>query len=162
MNTGFPASDATAAFARQRRRQSMARLGARLRRRADDLTMLPLEDVVASLGRVAESDLGLQSISLASIVGTTSRSSGDFDRAFRPGSRRLAHRWQRIATARARGEILPPIDVYRIGDTHFVQDGHHRVSVARAHGDTTIDARVREVHTRLTAAGALLTTALAA
>ena len=66
---------------------------------------------MASLGRIAESDLGLQSIPLASIVGTTSRSRGDFDRAFRPGSGRLAHRWQRIATARARGEIIPPIDV---------------------------------------------------
>ena len=27
---------------------------------------------------------------------------------------------------------MPPISVYRIGDMHFVEDGHHRVSVARA------------------------------
>ena len=43
---------------------------------------------------------------------------------------------------------MPPIDVYRMGDLHFVEDGHHRVSVAVAHGDVTIDARVREVLTR--------------
>ena len=42
---------------------------------------------------------------------------------------------------------MPPIDVYRIGDLHFVQDGHHRVSVAVAHGDATIEAHVREVLT---------------
>jgi hypothetical protein len=44
---------------------------------------------------------------------------------------------------------MPPIDVYRIGELHFVQDGHHRVSVARALGDTHIEAHVREVRTAL-------------
>lgn len=43
---------------------------------------------------------------------------------------------------------MPPIDVYRIGELHFVLDGHHRVSVAHAHGDTTIEAQVREVQTK--------------
>ena len=31
---------------------------------------------------------------------------------------------------------MPPISVYRVGDLHFVRDGHHRVSVARAQGRT--------------------------
>lgn len=44
---------------------------------------------------------------------------------------------------------MPPIDVYRIGEMHFVQDGHHRVSVARALGDTHIEAHVKEVRTAL-------------
>jgi hypothetical protein len=44
---------------------------------------------------------------------------------------------------------MPPIDVYRIGDMHFVEDGHHRVSVARALGDTHIEARVKEVRTEV-------------
>jgi hypothetical protein len=44
---------------------------------------------------------------------------------------------------------MPPIDVYRVGDLHFVQDGHHRVSVARAFGDTEIEAHVIEVRTKL-------------
>jgi hypothetical protein len=35
---------------------------------------------------------------------------------------------------------MPPISVYRVGDLHFVRDGHHRVSVARALGAATIDA----------------------
>ena len=50
---------------------------------------------------------------------------------------------------------MPPIDVYRVGDLHFVKDGHHRVSVARAHGDVDIEARVREVRTKLGAEQAL-------
>jgi hypothetical protein len=39
--------------------------------------------------------------------------------------------------------------VYRIGEVHFVRDGHHRVSVARALGRDTIDAYVVEVVTRV-------------
>jgi len=42
---------------------------------------------------------------------------------------------------------MPPIDVYRIGDLHFVRDGHHRVSVARALGLDSIEAHVTEVVT---------------
>ena len=50
-----------------------------------------------------------------------------------------------------RGEAMPPIDVYRVGELHFVRDGHHRVSVARALGHSHIDAYVTEV---LTSVGA--------
>jgi hypothetical protein len=73
----------------------------------------------------------------------------DFDRRFRPTTSRTRGRWERIAAARRRGEALPPISVYRIGDLYFVRDGHHRVSVARAMGDTVIDAYVSDVRTRV-------------
>ena len=148
MLTGFTEPDAGAAFARERRRASVARVTSRLTTRRRGVSALPaFGDVVAALGWVAESDLGLQEIALNSIVGTVDRRSGEFDRVFRPRARRLQSRWQRIAAARLRGETMPPIDVYRIGELHFVQDGHHRVSVARALGDTTIEARVRRVQT---------------
>jgi hypothetical protein len=111
--------------------------------------MLPFEEVVAALGRRSQRDLGVQTIALESIVGTVDRRRGEFDRAFRPASPELRGRWEAIAAARRRGEALPPIEVYRIGELHFVQDGHHRVSVARALGDTVIEARVIEVVTKL-------------
>ena len=44
---------------------------------------------------------------------------------------------------------MPPIDVFQIGDLYFVQDGHHRVSVARGMGDKDINANVVEVRTKL-------------
>jgi len=44
---------------------------------------------------------------------------------------------------------MPPISVYRIGEVHFVRDGHHRVSVSRALGRDTIEAYVVEVTTRV-------------
>ena len=90
----------------------------------------------------------MQVIPLDSIVGTVDRGRSEFDRDFRP-SADVRARWERIAAARRRGEAMPPIDVYRISDLHFVKDGHHRVSVARAHGDVDIEARVRDVRTKL-------------
>jgi hypothetical protein len=37
--------------------------------------------------------------------------------------------------------------VYRVGGLHFVEDGHHRVSIAAATGQETIDAYVTEIAT---------------
>jgi hypothetical protein len=152
MDTGLPQQDAQSDFARQRRRRALSKITARLRFEPDDVSaMLPFEEVVAALGRRSESDLGIQTIRLDSIVGTVARRHGEFDRKFRPTSTGVRGRWEGIASARRRGSTMPPIDVYRIGDMHFVQDGHHRVSVARALHDTHIDAHVREVRTQLSA-----------
>jgi hypothetical protein len=147
-----PKEDAQSDFARQRRRRALSKIAGRLRFEPDDVSaMLPFEEVVAALGRRGESDLGLQTIRLDSVVGTVARRRGEFDRNFRPTSTGVRGRWESIATARRSGATMPPIDVYRIGEMHFVQDGHHRVSVARALGDTHIEAHVREVVTQLSA-----------
>ena len=149
LGTGFPDADARDDFSRARRRRVLARLAARLRREPGDVDLvLPFEEVVAALGRVGERSLGLQTIPLDSIVGTVGRTR-EFDRSFRPTSNRTRQRWERIADAERRGEAMPPISAYRIGDLHFVRDGHHRVSVARAQGRTDIDAYVIEVTTRV-------------
>ena len=133
----------------------MALLSARLRREPDDVAMiLPFAEVVDALGRAGERPLGLQTIEVDSIVGTVDRTR-EFDRDFRPTTPRMRERWERIAAAQRRGEAMPPIDVYRIGGLHFVRDGHHRVSVARAQGLATIAAYVTEVITRIPPAGDL-------
>jgi hypothetical protein len=152
-DTGFPVADAENDFLRMRRRQVMSRLAQWLRRSPDDVNiMLPFDEVVTALGRTGERRLGLQVIQLDSIVGTVDRSR-EFDRRFRPTSGQVRERWQRLALAQRRGESIPPIEVYRVGDMHFVVDGHHRVSVAHALGLKTIDAYVTEVTTRLSAQG---------
>jgi hypothetical protein len=149
VGTGFPADDAQSDFARARRSSMLADLARRLRFEPDDVGyILPFEEVVEALGRVSERDLGLQAIPLDSIVGTVDRGK-EFDRSFRPTSPRVRARWQRIAEAQRRGESFPPISVFRIGELHFVRDGHHRVSVARSLGRTDIDAYVTDVTTRV-------------
>jgi hypothetical protein len=152
-DTGFPRSDVENDFLRARRRQVLARLAHRLRREPDDVNLiLPFDEVVAALGRQGERPLGLQTIQLSTVVGTVD-STRDFDRRFRPTSARVRERWERLALAQRRGEAIPPIEVYRVGDMHFVQDGHHRVSIAMATGATTIDAYVTEVLTQLPPTG---------
>ena len=151
MDTGSPTHDAETDFSRARRRQQLAKLAARLRREPDDVGLiLPFDEVVAALGRRGERRLGLQTIDLDSIVGSVDRTR-EFDRSFRPTSRRVRGRWQGIATATRRGEAMPPIDVYRVGALHFVIDGHHRVSVARQMGLEKIDAIVTEIITEIPA-----------
>jgi len=149
MSTGQPREDAKIAFDRERRRRALSRLASRMRFEADDVShMLPFEEVVSALGATSRASVGEQVIPLESIVGTVDRRRGDFDRSFRP-SPNTRGRWERIAEARKRGEAMPPIDVFQIGDLYFVQDGHHRVSVARAMGDTDINANVVQVRTKL-------------
>jgi len=147
-DTGLPSADAQFDFSRARRRRALARVSARLRRADDVNHILPFEEVARALGRVGERRLGLQLVSLDSIIGTVDRSR-EFDRSFRPTSPRVRERWQRINLAQRKGESMPPIDVYRIGELHFVKDGHHRVSVARALGHRDINAYVTEVLTQL-------------
>ena len=147
-DTGLPSADAQFDFGRARRQRALAQLAARLRRAEDVNHILPFEEVVQALGRIGERRLGQQLISLDSIVGTVDRSR-EFDRAFRPTTPRVRERWQRINLAQRKGEAMPPIDVYRIGELHFVKDGHHRVSVARALGYKDINAYVTEVLTQV-------------
>jgi hypothetical protein len=147
-NTGLPQTDAQFDFGRARRRRALSQIAARLRRQSDLTAILPFDEVVRALGRRGERNLGLQTIPLDSIVGTVDRSR-EFDRRFRPTSGRVRPRWERINTAQRKGQPMPPIDVYRIRDLHFVRDGHHRVSVARALGYDDIDAYVTEIITEL-------------
>src|SRR6185312_776069 len=146
---GMLGLDAQTDFLRARRRAALGAMVARLRGEPDDVRLvLPYEEVVTALGYVSEHAAGNMVVPLDSIVGTVDRGR-DFDRSFRPTSGRVRTRWERIATAQREGKAMPPIDVYRIGDMHFVKDGHHRVSVARAMGFDKIDAYVTEVITEI-------------
>jgi hypothetical protein len=148
-STGLPSVDAQHDFLRARRRAIIARLATRLRLEPGDVeVILPYEEVIEALGFVSERSLGLQVVPISAIVGTVDRER-DFDRHFRPTSGRVRSRWEQIAEAMRRGEALPPVDLIKIGEIHFVRDGHHRVSVACALGHSDIDAYVTEVVTRV-------------
>ena len=148
-STGMPGVDAQHDFLRVRRQAMMSRLAARLRGEPDDVgIVLPYDEVIAALGFVSERAAGPRVVALDAIVGSVGRGH-DFDRRFRPTSGRARGRWEQIAAAMRRGEPLPPVRLNQIGEIYFVEDGHHRVSVARALGHTEIDAYVTEVITRV-------------
>jgi hypothetical protein len=147
LDTGFPRADAEDEFLRARRRHVLAMLAHRLRlqSRSSD-RLLRLDEVTSALGWRGERRLGLQTIPLDPIVGTVD-SGHDFDRRFRPTSNLVRERWVQLALAARRGAAMPPIEVYRVGRLYFVSDGHHRVSIAAATGQQTIDAYVTEILT---------------
>jgi hypothetical protein len=148
METGNLMIDAQTAFARQRRRRRRERATAWLRRRSHESTRLAsLDQALGAAPPSSRRQAGLQAIPLASVVGTAEPAKARvFDRCFRaPESSR--RRWEQLWMASRRGAPLPPISVFRLGDEHFVDDGHHRVSVAHALGMAAIDAEVTELAT---------------
>jgi hypothetical protein len=81
-------------------------------------------------------------IRIEQITGTVSRDV-DFDRDFRPLGKYLLERWVNIFV-NLNPDNWSPILVHKVGDQYYVEDGHHRVSVARALGMLYIQARVWE------------------
>jgi hypothetical protein len=147
LDTGFPQADVENDFLRARRHQVLATLAHRLPGQPHDRDrLLRLDEVTGALGWRGERQPGLQTIPLDTIVGTAEQRH-DFDRRFRPTSNRVRERWEQLALAQRRGAAIPPIEVYRVGGQHFVSDGHHRVSIAAATGQQTIDAYVTEILT---------------
>ncbi len=86
-------------------------------------------------------DAGLQMVSIDRIRGSEGRVH-DFDCDFYPLKDYNRERWLGIAKARDRGKSLPPVALIQVGDLYFVRDGHHRISVARALGQSEIEAIV--------------------
>lgn len=105
----------------------------------------PLSEALASGDPV---DMGIQDVPLDAIRGSVDRYR-EFDLAFLPKHEGLRDRWQRVEAARRYGLPMRPVELYKLGDVYFVKDGHHRVSVARLHGDETIQAHVLELTSRV-------------
>ena len=84
---------------------------------------------------------GMRSVAVDRILGSEGRCH-DFDAGFRPLRSHNKERWVRIAAARLMRTPLPPVTLTQVGDRYFVLDGHHRISVARALGQTEVDAEV--------------------
>lgn len=84
---------------------------------------------------------GLQTVPISSIRGSENRTT-DFDVRFHPLQQHVKGRWIGVATEMLLGNILPPVELIKLGDSYFVRDGHHRVSAARALGQREIEASV--------------------
>lgn len=141
-------------FSRARRRAFLRKVGAYLRGDPGSNQLLSLDEVKGALGTVSQVYLGMREVPVSQIVGSVGRHR-DFDRAFLPSKPDLGTRWRRIDEIMDRGEELPPVSLYKIGDVYFVQDGNHRVSVARQRGVEMLDAEVIELRSRVPLGSAL-------
>ena len=88
--------------------------------------------------------MGLRTVFMAEIKGSEGRV-GEFDAAFRPLQNHTRDRWATIAALMLAGTPLPPVELLQVGDVYVVRDGHHRISVAKALGQTAVDANVTRI-----------------
>ncbi len=106
--------------------------------------LIPTHAVLEKLDLNKREDRGIQRVPLHQIVGSTGRYN-DFDLKFKPLHKGSKARWTNIANRAYRGYNLPPILLYQVGEAFFVEDGNHRVSVARATGKEWIQAHIIEI-----------------
>ena len=105
--------------------------------------LLPYRDVFATLKKQPQFNRGTQLVPIGQIVGSTGRSN-EFDLAFYPRQNTTAERWVNVAKVQYQENKTPPVLLYQVGEAFFVEDGNHRISVARANGETVIHANVIE------------------
>jgi hypothetical protein len=135
-------------FVRARRRAFFGSLKTRFVGRD---RLLSFDEVRRALGADNRFYLGRKVVEVSKIVGSVGRH-GEFDRNFMPAKSSLSYKWKRIDGALRRGVELPAVSLYKIGDAYFVEDGNHRVSVARYQGTEMLDAEVTEFRTRSSSA----------
>lgn len=111
-----------------------------------DNELLPFDQVRQKLPIRGQHYVGLGQVPIEQIVGSFGRYH-DFDRAFLPIQRRTRDRWLSIDKAHYQDVILPPVELYKVGEVYFVKDGNHRVSVARERGQEFVDAYIIEIDT---------------
>jgi hypothetical protein len=135
-------------FVRARRRAYFGSLKTRFVGGRDRL--LSFDKVRRALGADNRFYLGRKVVEVSKVVGSVGRH-GEFDRNFMPAKSSLSYKWKRIDRALRRGVELPAVSLYKIGDAYFVEDGNHRVSVARYQGTEMLDAEVTEFGARSSA-----------
>jgi hypothetical protein len=104
-------------------------------------TLFDLDAVRAASALLACHYDGVRTVPIDLVQGSEGRCH-DFDTGFRPLQAHSRDRWVRIAMARLMRTPLPPVTLVLVGNRYFVIDGHHRISVAKALGQTEIDAEV--------------------
>jgi hypothetical protein len=115
-------------FTRARRRARLRAVLARIRREHTSNRLLSFDDVRRELAANNRLHRGTRVVEVDEIVGS------------------VGQRWKRIDRAFHRTEDLPPVKLYKLEEAYFVVDGHHRVSVARYHDVSTVEAAVVEFH----------------
>ena len=109
--------------------------------RGEEPNLRDLSKIEKTAKRLSSKDIAVVNVPLGKIVGSEGRVK-DFDHDFHPLADHNDQRWISVAAARRQGKPLPPVDLIQVGDEYYVRDGHHRISVAKASGQTEIEARI--------------------
>ena len=139
MQTGFPRADARDDFERALREARLARLAGWLSGRPGGGDRLPVLGEVTITGGTRQ-----ELVPIDRIAGSV-EPMACFDRRFRPTSQLPRERFERIDADVRSGRGMDPVQLYHCGGSYYVEDGHHRVAVARALGERQVWATVTEV-----------------
>ncbi len=131
---------AVTAFHRLHWRAQVKAAWGKLTRRSHRL--LDLEDVRRNKTIEAMHEAGCVTVEVKKIGGSECRVC-DFDDEFLPLKESTRQRWAGIYAARLCGQAMPAVSLVQVGDTFYVRDGHHRVSVARLLGEEYMEAHVQ-------------------
>jgi hypothetical protein len=107
--------------------------------------LIPFDEASRRLRLVNRSYTGIQPIPIDRIVGSVGRSH-DFGRDFRLPPWVSRSRLASLRSAYPDGD-MPAIDVFEVGGGYFVEDGHHRVALARERHVEFIDAAITRLQT---------------
>jgi len=138
-------------FTVARRRARLSRLKELLLRRSTRSTLLSPEEIRRSVPASGSMYRGRSTLEVSKIVGSVGKHE-QFDSNFMPLSNASAQKWKRIDRAFRLGQELPAVSLLEVGGDYFVNDGNHRVSVARFHGVEWVDAEVTGSKSRSTRA----------
>ena len=139
MQTGFPRADARDDFERALREARLARLAGWLSGRAGGGDRLPVLGEVTITGGARQ-----ELVPIDRIAGSV-EPMVCFDRHFRPTSQLPRERFERIDADVRCGRGMDPIELYHRAGEYYVEDGHHRIAVARALGERRVWATVTDV-----------------
>lgn len=81
--------------------------------------------------------IGVRTVIIDHIIGSCVYTD-QFDPLFYPKTTVNKARWISVAAARIEGSSLPLVDLIKVKGSYFIQEGIHRVSVARTIGDVAI------------------------
>ena len=128
--------DAVKSFNQAYGRGKRSQLLARILHKNNHLQSLSKQPIASShpTGRVV-------TVSIDKIKGSLGRTE-DFDASFNPLQEGSRSRWVSILSALCAGKVLPPVELVQVGDAYYVQDGHHRISVARSLDQEAIEAQI--------------------
>ncbi|HHY56184.1 MAG TPA: hypothetical protein GYA08_12190 [Chloroflexi bacterium] len=129
-------------FNSMRLRANLALWLAHLTRRCQCLASI--EQLTGGKAPRQRRDAGMRFVPIACIVGSVGRRH-DFTRGFLPLASVNAQRWAQIYMAMVSPQGVPEVELLQVGDVYIVQDGHHRISAARAVGLDQIAAHVTEL-----------------
>src|SRR2546425_1710870 len=121
--------------------------------RGDTRPLLSFDEVRRAARLEGQSYRGVTDVPIADIRGSVGRPN-DFDASFLPVKPQMRKRWEQLHAAMRRGEAVPPIEGYHLGDGYLVKDGHPRGSVARHLGWKVVPAKVTEATPRAPLSGA--------